>query len=152
MQITQEMKQIEYNKREYLERYTLNKARMKALESDLEFWENYAENTAVKLKPIMVSSSGETSCRMEQGAVNAVEIRDKIKKELQQCARERTKVVDTISCVAVPHYRVVLEMIYLSGMSIDQLAGEFGKSYNGMLKVYHQAMSKVRLPEEREEK
>lgn len=143
MQIEDKIK-AEKEKKKYLEKYTLNRARIRGLLMDLEFWESYASSTSQSLKPIMVSTSGSTG-KMEQGAVNAVAVIEQITRSIAECEKERKEVYETIGMVHSPRYRTVLEMIFIDGMSIAQVAGEFGKSYQGMNNIYHKAMEQITI-------
>lgn len=130
-------------KREYLMHYQDAQNRIIGLTHEIEKWESIAlkVNSAINGSGV---SSGDNSSKVERGAVNVADIVKSIQIEINSAKDVRDEVLNTIRTKCrVMRYREVLEMHFINGMSVYNIAKALKKEDKSVQKIINAALKEL---------
>lgn len=109
-----------------LRQYRDNAIRLRGLAQEAERWEQIAMSTAVSGEP---SSGGGNGGRVQAAATNAADILREIHQDMDGIRAERQEVRQLVDGVQNRRQKMILELRYINGLTVDQIANEIGKSH-----------------------
>ena len=110
-----------------LRQYRENAIRLRGLVQEAERWEQIAMSTAISGGPS--SGGGNTGGRLQTAATNAADIVQDIRQDMDGIRAERQEIRRLIDGVQNRRQRMLLELRYINGLTVDQIANEIGKSH-----------------------
>ena len=110
-----------------LRQYRDNAIRLRGLAQEAERWEQIAMSTAVSGEPS--GSGGANGGRVQTAATNAADIVQDIRRDMDGIRAERQEVRQLVDGVQNRRQKMLLELHYLNGLTVDQIANEIGKSH-----------------------
>ena len=114
-------------KDQLLRQYREDAIRLRGLVQEAERWEQIAMSTAISGEPS--SGGGNTGGRVQTAATNAADIVQDIRRDMDGIRAERQEVRRLVDSVRNRRQKMLLELRYINGFSVDQIANEIGKSY-----------------------
>lgn len=130
-------------KRDYLMHYQNLQNRIIGLTHEIEKWESIASkvNSAINGSGV---SSGDNSSKVERGAVNVADIINSIQTEINSAKDVREEILTTIRTKCrVMRYREVLEMHFINGMSVYNIAKALKKEDKSVHKIINAALKEL---------
>ena len=109
-----------------LRQYRDNAIRLRGLAQEADRWEQIAMSTAVSGEP---SSGGGNGGRVQAAATNAADILREIHQDMDGIREERQAVRRMVDGVQNRRQKMLLELRYINGLTVDQIANEIGKSH-----------------------
>lgn len=109
-----------------LRQYRENAIRLRGLVQEAERWEQIAMSTAISGEP---SSGGANGGRVQTAATNAADIVQDIRRDMDGIRAERQEVRKLVDGVQNRRQKMILELRYINGLTVDQIANEIGKSH-----------------------
>ena len=109
-----------------LRQYRENAIRLRGLVREAERWEQIAMSTAISSEPS--SGGGNTGGRVQTAATNAADIVQDIQRDMNGIRAERQEVRRLVDGVRNRRQKMLLELRYINGLTVDQIANEIGKS------------------------
>ena len=110
-----------------LRQYRDNAIRLRGLVQEAERWEQIAMSTAVSGEPS--GSGGANGGRVQAAATNAADILRDIHRDMDGIREERQAVRRMVDGVQNRRQKMILELRYINGLTVDQIANEIGKSH-----------------------
>lgn len=114
-------------KDQVLRQYRENAIRLRGLVQEAERWEQIAMSTAISGEPY--SGGGNTGGRVQTAATNAADIVQDIRRDMEGIRAERQEVRQVVDGVKNRRQKMLLELRYINGLSVEQIANEIGKSH-----------------------
>lgn len=114
-------------KDQVLRQYRENAIRLRGLVQEAERWEQIAMSTAINGEPS--SGGGNTGGRVQTAATNAADIVQDIQRDMDGIRAERREVRQLVDSVQNRRQKMLLELRYINGLTVDQIANEIGKSH-----------------------
>ena len=114
-------------KDQVLRQYRENAIRLRGLVQEAERWEQIAMSTAINGEPS--SGGGNTGGRVQTAATNAADIVQDIRRDMDGIRAERQEVRQLVNGVQNRRQKMLLELRYINGLTVDQIANEIGKSH-----------------------
>lgn len=111
----------------FLRQYRENAIRIRGLVQEAERWEQIAMSTAISGEPS--SGGGNTGGRVQAAATNAAAIVQDIQRDMDGIRAERKEVRRLVDGVQNRRQKMLLELRYINGLTVDQIANEIGKSH-----------------------
>lgn len=110
-----------------LRQYRENAIRLRGLVQEAERWEQIAMSTAISGEPS--SGGGNSGGRVQTAATNAAAIMQDIQRDMAGIRAERKEVRRLVDGVQNRRQKMLLELRYINGLTVDQIANEIGKSH-----------------------
>lgn len=110
-----------------LRQYREDAIRLRGLVQEAERWEQIAMSTAISGEPS--SGGGNTGGRVQAAATNAADILRDIRQDMDGIRAERKEVRRLVDGVQNRRQKMLLELRYINGLTVDQIANEIGKSH-----------------------
>ena len=110
-----------------LRQYRENAIRLRGLVQEAERWEQIAMSTAISGEPS--GSGGANGGRVQTAATNAADIVQDIRRDMNGIRSERQEVRQLVDGVKNRRQKMLLELRYINGLTVDQIANEIGKSH-----------------------
>lgn len=110
-----------------LRQYREDAIRLRGLVQEAERWEQIAMSTAINGEPS--SGGGNTGGRVQTAATNAADIVQDIRRDMDGIRAERQEVRQLVNGVQNRRQKMLLELRYINGLTVDQIANEIGKSH-----------------------
>ena len=110
-----------------LRQYREDAIRLRGLVQEAERWEQIAMSTAINGEPS--SGGGNTGGRVQTAATNAADIVQDIRQDMDGIRAERENLRQLVDGVKNRRQKMLLELRYINGLTIDQVANEIGKSH-----------------------
>ena len=114
-------------KDQVLRQYRENAIRLRGLIQEAERWEQIAMSTAINGEPS--SGGGNSGGRVQTAATNAADIVQDIQRDMNGIRAERQEVRRLVDGVRNRRQKMLLELRYINGLTVDQIANEIGKSH-----------------------
>lgn len=114
--MTETIKKPENPAKAFLRRYRACKIRAESLSREIDKSLENATNTAVKLKPVMVQSSGGAYDRMAEDVCRAADMRAELYKALADTNRALAEIMAAIDAVPDEMQKTVLVLRYVEGL------------------------------------
>ena len=128
-----------------LRQYRDNAIRLRGLAQEAERWEQIAMSTAVSGEP---SSGGGNGGRVQAAATNAADILREIHQDMDGIRAERQAVRRMVDGVQSRRQKMLLELRYINGLTVDQIANEIGKSHKWTRESLRRAVDALEMGEE----
>lgn len=126
-----------------LRQYRENAIRLRGLVQEAERWEQIAMSTAISGEPS--SGGGNTGGRVQTAATNAADILRDIRQDMDGIRAERQKVRQLVDGVQNRRQKMLLELRYINGLTVDQIANEIGKSCKWTRESLHRAVDALNI-------
>lgn len=110
-----------------LRQYRENAIRIRGLVQEAERWEQIAMSTAISGEPS--GGVGNSGGRVQTAATNAADIVQDIRRDMEGIRAERQEVRQVVDGVKNRRQKMLLELRYINGLSVEQIANEIGKSH-----------------------
>ncbi|HIT67408.1 MAG TPA: DUF1492 domain-containing protein [Candidatus Merdisoma merdipullorum] len=110
-----------------LRQYREDVIRLRGLVQEAERWEQIAMSTAISSE--YSSGGGNTGGRVQTAATNAADIVQDIRRDMDGIRAERQEVRRLVEGVQNRRQKMLLELRYINGLTVDQIANEIGKSH-----------------------
>ena len=124
-----------YNeKRNFLGRYGYSIRRVKNLNRELEEWRTIATNITQKLTPVTVKNHDNES-KVERCAIRISEIEKDILEEISAAEEYREQITVAVEGIKDTRRRELIEMRYITGLSVNNIAGIIGKDEDNIYKM-----------------
>lgn len=109
-----------------LRQYRENTVRIRGLAQEAERWEQIAMSTAISGEPS--SGGGNAGGRVQAAATNAAAIVQDIRKDMDRVRAERQEVRRLVDGVQNRRQKMLLELRYINGLTVEQVANQIDKS------------------------
>lgn len=80
-------------------------------------------------------------------SVKAIELEQRIRGEIAEMVKVKNEVIDVINAVEDKRYRDLLEMRYRNGWRFEKIAVEMNYDWRHVMRLYHEALDAVKVPE-----
>lgn len=130
------------NKIELLESYGYHTMHLYGLAQEAEQWRSIAESTASNNDGMPKGS--ETGQKVQNAAIKAADIVALINREIEEVKIKREAVKDLINTVNNPRYRLLLEMHYINGLSVADIAAQNDKGEKWTREILKKAINAIK--------
>ena len=130
------------NKIELLESYREHTMHLYGLAQEAEQWRSIAESTASNNDGMPKGS--ETGQKVQNAAIKAADIVALINREIEEVKTKREAVKDLINTVNNPRYRLLLEMHYINGLSVADIAAQNDKGEKWIREMLKKAVNAIK--------
>lgn len=113
-------------KDEILRQYRDDEIRLWGLVQEAERWEQIAMSTAMSSEPS--SGGGVGGGRVQAAATNAADIVRDIRQDMDRVRAERQEIRGLVDTAQNRRQRLLLELRYINGLSVEDIANQIGKS------------------------
>ena len=110
-----------------LRQYREDVIRLRGLVQEAERWEQIAMSTAISSEPS--SGGGNVGGRVQTAATNVADIVQDIRQDMDGIRAERWEIRQIVAGIQNRRQRMLLELRYINGLTVDQIANEIGKSH-----------------------
>ena len=108
-----------------LRQYREDTIRLIGLTKEAERWEQIAMSTAITRE---ASSGGNAGGRVQTAATNAADIIRDIQQDMRRIHEERKNVRVLVDNVQNRRQKMILELRYINGLNVEQVANQINKS------------------------
>ena len=108
-----------------LRQYREDTIRLIGLTKEAERWEQIAMSTAITGE---ASGGGNAGGRVQTAATNAADIIRDIQQDIRRVREERKKVRELVDSVLNRRQKMLLELRYINGLTVEQVANQTNKS------------------------
>ena len=134
-----------YNeKRRYLDRYSYSIRRVKNLNRELEEWQTIATNITQKITPVTVKNKDNES-KIERCAIRIAEIENDILDEISAAEEYREQISTAVGSIKDTRRRELIEMRYITGLSVNNIAGIIGKDEDNIYKMIRKTIKSMEI-------
>ena len=134
-----------YNeKRRYLDRYSYSVRRVKNLNRELEEWQTIATNITQKITPVTVKNKDNES-KIERCAIRIAEIENDILNEISAAEEYREQISTAVDSIKDTRRRELIEMRYITGLSVNNIAGIIGKDEDNIYKMIRKTIKSMEI-------
>lgn len=127
-----------------LSSYCYHTRKIRSLQEELERWQSIGTNITQKITPIICHTNDNTS-KVERCAIKCAEIEEQILNELMVAEDSRRYILDAIESVQDMRRKEVLEMRFISGISVHQIAIRLDKSEDNIYKLLRTSIKRIEL-------
>ena len=113
-------------KDEILRQYRDDEIRLWGLVQEAERWEQIAMSAAMSPEPS--SGGGVGGGRVQAAATNAADIVRDIRQDMDRVRAERQEIRGLVDTTQNRRQRLLLELRYINGLSVEDIANQIGKS------------------------
>jgi RNA polymerase sigma factor (sigma-70 family) len=111
---------------DFLESYQLETLRIYGLAKEAQEWRDIAASTATNNSGM--PGGGEISRKVQNNAVKAADLVAIINKEIEEAEAKRELVKKMLEEIQNQRHRLLMELHYINGLSIAEIAVKFDKS------------------------
>ena len=126
-----------------LRQYRDNAIRLRGLAQEAERWEQIAMSTAISGEPS--SGGGNAGGRVQTAATNAADIVQDIRQDMDGIRAERENLRQLVDGVKNRRQKMLLELRYINGLTVDQIANEIGKSHKWTRESLRRAVDALQM-------